>query len=720
MKLPAGGVPAILPKAAVPAWHRTLCPYCGVGCGLLVHVDGGLVTRVKGDPEHPANFGDVCAKAVHLPPTLRAESRLLHPMLRRERTRPFERVAWTAAIELAAARLRDIVAAHGPDAVAFYGSGQLLTEEYYVAAKLAKGFIGTNNFDTNSRLCMASAAVGYTRSLGADGPPASFADLEAADCFFLIGTNTADCHPIVWKRIRKRKLTDPDRVSVIVADPRFTETADIADCYLPLRPGSDIALLNAMLHVIWRDGRIDPAFIAAHTSGWETLLPVIERATPAWAADATGLTAESITAAARHFGRARAALTLWSMGINQSHVGTDKNAAILNLHLATGQIGRPGAAPFSLTGQPNAMGGRETGGLAHLLPGYRAVTDEAARTVVERHWGVPKGRIAPTPGRAALEIFDGLAAGDVRAIWILCTNPAASMPDLDVIERALERAELVVVQDAYHPTETTRFADILLPAAQWPEKAGVMTNSERRLTFLPKLVDPPGEALPDTEIIARLAHALGWGDSFAYEHAADIFDEFAALTAGAPCDYSGVSHARLQAEGPLQWPILDPTHPGTARLYTDGRFPTPSGRARFIPVEHAPLVESTDAEFPLILTTGRVRDHWHTMTRTGESPALMSRTPEPYLEMHLRDARRAGVRDGDFVEVTSRRGKVVAQTRVSEAIREGTCFLPFHWGRRHGLWKAANNLTLSVRDPLSRQPELKGCAVRVAPVKVPT
>ena len=294
------------------------------------------------------------------------------------------------------------------------------------------------------------------------------------------------------------------------------------------------------------------------------------------------------------------------------------------------------------------------------------------------------------------------------------------MPDLDVIERALERAELVVVQDAYHPTETTRFADVLLPAAQWPEKDGVMTNSERRLTFLPKLVEPPGEALPDTEIIARLARALGWGESFAYERSADIFDELAALTAGTPCDYSGVSHARLQAEGPLQWPIPSPTHPGTARLYTDGQFPTASGRARFIAVEHAPLVESTDAEFPLILTTGRLRDHWHTMTRTGESPALMSRTPEPYLDMHLRDARRVGIRDGDFVEITSRRGKVVAQTRVSETIREGTCFLPFHWGRRHGLWKAANNMTLSVRDPLSRQPELKGCAVRVAPVKVPT
>jgi len=406
-------------------------------------------------------------------------------------------------------------------------------------------------------------------------------------------------------------------------------------------------------------------------------------------------------------------MTLWSMGVNQSHVGTDKNAAILNLHLATGQIGRPGAGPFSLTGQPNAMGGRETGGPAHLLPGYRRIADAEARATVERAWGVPPGRIAPVPGRSALEIFEGLASGAVRAIWILCTNPAASMPDLDVVERALRRAELVIVQDAYHPTETTRFADVLLPAAQWPEKAGVMTNSERCLTYLPRLVEPPGEALPDAVIISRFAAEMGWKSAFAHESAAEIFDEFAALTAGTGCDYSGVSHARLRAEGPLQWPVPRPGHPGTARLYTNARFPTETGQARFIPVEHTEPAEPPDARFPLTLTTGRVRDHWHTMTRTAKAPALLHRTPEPVLELHPRDARRARVTDGDFVEITSRRGQVIAQARVSETIREGTCFLPFHWGRRLGFYKAANNLTLTVRDPLSHQPELKACAVRL-------
>jgi ferredoxin-nitrate reductase len=694
-------------------WHKTLCPYCGVGCGLLVRVEDGTVVRTKGDPEHPANFGDICAKAVHLPPVLRTPDRLLYPQLRARRDAGLTRVPWEMALRVAADRMREIVAIHGPDAVAFYGSGQLLTEEYYVASKLCKGFLGTNNFDTNSRLCMASAAAGYARSLGADGPPAAYEDLERADCFFLIGTNTADCHPIVFKRIKKRKLGAPDRVSVIVADPRFTETADIADLYLPLRVGSDIALLHGMLHVLWKDGVLDAAFIASHTTGWDELRAVIERYPPERAAAITGLSPASIVAAARCFGRAEGALTLWSMGINQSHVGTDKNAAIINLHLATGQVGRPGAGPFSLTGQPNAMGGRETGGLAHLLPGYRPVSDPAARAIVERHWGVAPGRIAPTPGRAALQIFEGLASGEVRAVWILCTNPAASMPDLDLIEKALRQADLVIVQDAYHPTETTRFADILLPAAQWPEKEGVMTNSERRLTYLPKLVDPPGEALPDAVIVSRFAQEMGWKEAFSYDNAAQIFDEFAALTAGTPCDCSGASHARLRREGPLQWPVPAADHPGTARLYPGGRFATPDGRARFVAVEHDEPVEPVDSGFPLTLTTGRVHDHWHTLTRTGHSPALMRRTPEPIVEINPRDARLAGVGDGEFVEITSRRGKAVAQARVTATIREGTCFLPFHWGRRLGFYKAANNLTLSARDPISHQPELKACAVRI-------
>jgi ferredoxin-nitrate reductase len=697
----------------VDEWRATACPYCGVGCGLLVQTRDGRVTKVKGDPDHPASLGDLCAKAVHLPPVLRAPDRLLHPHVRLRRDAPLERVPWELALRHAADRIREIVSAHGPDAVAFYASGQLLTEEYYVASKLARGFIGTNNFDTNSRLCMASAAAGYARSLGSDGPPASYADIDLADCFLLLGTNTADCHPVTFKRIRRRKREAPDAVTVIVVDPRWTETADLADLHLSLRPGSDIALLNAMLHVLWREDLIDQSFIAAHTSGWDGLRAVIERYPPERAAAVSGLSVDAVVTAALRFGRARAALSLWSMGINQSHVGTDKNAAIINLHLATGQIGRAGAGPLSLTGQPNAMGGRETGGLAHLLPGYRRVADAGARAAVERHWAIPPGRIPTTPGRSALDIFEGLASGEVRAVWIMCTNPAASMPDADVVEKALRQADLVIVQDAYHPTETTRFADVLLPAAQWPEKDGVMTSSERRLTYLPKLVEPPGEALPDAAIVTRFAAEMGWKEFFASESANEIFDEFAALTAGTVCDYSGVSHARLRRDGALQWPVPASDHQGTQRLYTAGRFPTPDGRARFVAVEHAEPLEAPDGRFPLVLTTGRVRDHWHTRTRTAKAPALAARTADPILEVNLGDARRAGIQDGDFVEVTSRRGKAVAQCRVSAAIREGTCFLPFHWGREAGFYKSANNLTLSGRDPLSHQPELKACAVRL-------
>ena len=694
-------------------WGRTLCPYCGVGCGLLMRTEAGRVTKAKGDPAHPANFGDICAKAVHLPGVLRTDDRLLHPHLRSRRDRELQRVPWELALRFTADRIREIVAEQGPDSVAFYGSGQLTTEEYYVGVKLAKGFIGTNNFDTNSRLCMASAAAAYTRSLGSDGPPTSYEDLEHADGFFIVGSNTADCHPIVFKRIRARKLGDPDGVTVVVADPRWTETADLADLHLPLRPGSDIALVNGLLHVLCDDGRLDTGFITASTSGWDDLRRVIACYPPERVAALTGLSAEIIVETARRLGQARALLTLWSMGVNQSHVGVDKNTALINLHLATGQIGRPGAGPLALTGQPNAMGGREMGGLAHLLPGYRSVTDADARRIVASHWGVDPERMASVPGRSALEIVDGLERGEVKAVWILCTNPAASMPDADRVERALRQAELVIVQDAYHPTETTRFADVLLPAAQWPEKDGVMTNSERRLTYLPRLVDPPGEALPDVEILTRFAHEMGWKAAFPTSSAEAVFAEAAALTAGTPCDYAGVSHERLRREGPLQWPAPTVDHAGTARLYADGRFPTGDGRARFVVVEHAEPVETPDARFSLTLTTGRVRDHWHTLTRTGKSPALARRTPEPIVDINGRDARRAGIVDGDFVEITSRRGKAVAQCRVTDGIREGTCFMPFHWGRSFGFYKSANNLTSSARDPISQQPELKACAVSV-------
>jgi ferredoxin-nitrate reductase len=703
-------------SSAVERWEKTYCPYCGVGCGLVAGIRNGSVAKIKGDPDHPSSLGDLCLKAVYLPEILRTDDRLTYPQVRPCQDRPFKRASWAQAMAYLANRFRSIIDEHGPDAVAFYGSGQLTTEEYYVANKLAKGFLGTNNFDTNSRLCMASAVAGYKTSLGSDGPPNAYADIDETNCLLLIGTNTADCHPVIFKRIKERKHRDPKRVMIMAVDPRRTETADFADLHLPIRPGTDIALLNSMLGVLIDANLIDGDFINRHTNGFRKLKEIVKKYSPKVVEDICGVPECLIVEAALIFGMAQNALTLWSMGVNQSSVGVQKNNAIINLHLATGKIGKPGSGPFSLTGQPNAMGGREVGGLSHMLPGYRSVEELKHREEVERFWRVPRGRIASKPGLPALEQFEALAQGKLKAIWILCTNPAVSAPDIDLIEKALRQAELVVVQDAYHPTATSRFAHVLLPAAQWSEKEGVMTNSERRITYMPQLVEAQGEALPDWKIISLFAQALGFGNAFSYQSSAEIFAEFAALTAGTACDLSGAIYERLKTGGPLQWPCPKAHHTGTERLYADWHFPTVNGKANLIPVHHALPVENPDDEYPLVLTTGRVKHHWHTMTRTGKNQALRRSAPDPILELNRADARRFNIQDADFVEIISRRGKVMAQARVTEEITRGTCFLPFHWGRDEGFFKAANNLTITARDPVSRQPELKACAVRVRKV----
>jgi len=697
----------------IERWEKSYCPYCGVGCGLVAGVKDGSVVKIKGDPDHPSSLGDLCLKAVYLPEILRTADRLLYPQIRSCQDGSFKRASWPQAMKYLAQRFHAIIDAHGPDAVAFYGSGQLTTEEYYVGNKLAKGFLGTNNFDTNSRLCMASAVAGYKTSLGSDGPPASYTDIDQSDCFFLIGANVADCHSVIFKRIKQRKSSEPGRVMVIAVDPRRTETADFADLHLPIRPGTDIALLNGMLYVLLEENLIDRDFLTNHTRGFAALLDTVKKYPPKVAEEICAVPECLIVEAALIFGKAERAMSLWSMGVNQSSVGVHKNNAIINLHLATGKIGKPGCGPFSLTGQPNAMGGREVGGLSHMLPGYRSVEERAHREEVARVWGIPHEQIRAEPGLSALEQFEALAEGKLKAMWILCTNPAVSAPDIDLIEKALRQAELVVVQDAYHPTATSRWAHVVLPAAQWGEKEGVMTNSERRVTYMPKLVEPPGEALPDWQILTLFARKMGFKKGFAYKSTEEIFAEYAALTAGTACDCSGVSYARLKHEGPLQWPCPKDDHPGTERLYGDGRFHTVDGRAQLIPVDHADPIEMPDDDYPLLLTTGRLKHHWHTMTRTGKNQALRRSAPDPILEINRTDAQRFGIQDADFVEVISRRGKVMVQCRVTEEITRGACFLPFHWGREHGFFKAANNLTIAARDPVSRQPELKACAVRV-------
>jgi len=697
----------------------TQCPYCGVGCGLLADVEDGRLVNVRGDRMHPTNRGRTCRKPLGLPFAVQAKDRATVPLWREDRDARFEPAGWEDVLGTVAGRMRAIVDEHGPDAVAFYISGQLLTEDYYAINKLAKGFLGTNNVDSNSRLCMSSAVAGYTGAFGFDGPPPAYADIALADCFLLLGTNTAACHPILWSRIRDRQA---EGAFVICADPRLTPTAERSNLHLPVRPGTDLALLSAMLHVVDRDGLLDSTFVERHTSGWAEARAVARDWSPERAGAVCGIDPVLVEQAAHRFAGAGGAMALWSMGANQSTVGTLKNRALINLCLATGQIGRPGSGPLSLTGQPNAMGGRETGGLSHLLPGYRKVAAAADRAAMADHWKIDVESMSATPGLPAVALFDALEAGTVKAVWIMATNPLVSLPDGQRARAALERAELVVVQDPHHPTETSSLAHAVLPAAAWPEKEGTMTSSERRIGLVRRVVDPPGEAKADWEIVAGLARHLGYADAFAWPDAAAVFDEFAACTAGRPCDMTGVSHERLRREGGVQWPcpaqVVD-SHPGTARLYADHRFLTPDGRARFAPTPHVDPAENPDSDFPILLTTGRVADQWHTMTRTGHSPALLASAGRPTLSVHPLDAATAGLQDGEEARIASRRGDARFKVAFDETLPHGVAFAPFHWGALHADAGAGtlNALTISAVDPDSAQPELKAVAVRLEPVR---
>jgi ferredoxin-nitrate reductase len=704
----------------VPGPKTTLCPYCGTGCGLSVEVAGGRVRSVTGDKGHPVNHGRTCRKPLELGSAVHAPDRPVAPLVRASRELPFAETSWDDALDGIATRLRTILDESGPDAIAFYISGQLLTEDYYAVNKLAKGFLGTNNVDSNSRLCMSSAVAGYTGAFGSDGPPPAYADLAAADCLLLLGSNTAACHPIVWSRIRDRQA---EGARVIVVDPRATPTAVAADLHLAVRPGTDLPLLNAMLGVLERDGLLDHDFIARHTSGFDATMEVAREWPVERAAEVCGVAAADIERAAEWFGAAGAAMTLWSMGANQSAVGTLKNRALINLCLATGNLGRPGCGPLSLTGQPNAMGGREVGGLAHLLPGYRRVDDGVDRAAMEAHWGVEPGALSAVPGLTATEMVDALLDGRVRAVLVAATNPVVSLPDGARVREAFERCELLVVQDCHHPTETSALAHVVLPAAAWPEKEGSMTSSERRVGLVKKLLHPPGEARPDWQIYAGLARALGFGDAFAWPDAAAVYDEFAACTAGRPCDVSGISHERLRREGSVQWPapaahVAGATPDGTLRLYEDRRPPTPDRRSRFGPAPHSAPADGTDDAFPMMLTTGRVADQWHTMSRTGKSSTLRAAAGVPTLSVHPDDGRTYGLVDGEDVRVRSRRrGTVVLRAAFDGSLPRGVAFAPFHWGALHAPAGAGavNGVSHATVDPTSKQPELKAIAVALAP-----
>ncbi len=698
----------------LPSIGEAVCPYCGVGCHLRFEGEGGRIQRVRGVETAPANRGRLCAKGAQLGPTLQTPDRLLYPQWRRQRSGEFERVSWEAALGHVAAEFRRILRRYGPQAVAFYGSGQLDSETVYVVGKLFKGHLGCNNTDSNSRLCMAAAVAGYRTSLGSDGPPCCYDDIELADVIFIIGSNMAEAHPVLFDRIRASKKVRPQQL-IVVADPRRTPTAAAADLHLPLRPGSDIALLNALGRILLLMDAVDYPFVAAHTNGFEQYRQFLLGQDLGELIAATGLEERQVYRLAQWIARAGAFLSFYCMGLNQSTVGMWKNNSLINLHLLTGQIGKPGAGPFSLTGQPNAMGGREGGLLAHQLPGYRFVEVAEHRREVEAYWGRPAGSIAPQAGLTAVEMFRALEKGQLRAIWIAATNPAVSLPDLHHVRRALQKAELVVVQDCYHPTETTRLADVLLPAAQWAEKEWTSTNSERMVSYSPRLVPPPGEAWPDWQILARFARTLGFS-GFDWPSAAAVWDEFIPLTAGRPCDMSGMSSERLRRCRHLQWPCPTPDHPGTPRLYQDRRFATPDGRAQFLPREHRLPRELPDHEFPFVLTTGRIYAHWHTLTRTAKCDKLTRREPGPYVEIHPQDAARLGVQEGEEVLLSSRRGTIQLAARLRPEVPPGLVFVPFHWGDEFSGGNAANYLTISAIGRVARQPELKFCAVNVEKV----
>ncbi|WP_092003069.1 bifunctional nitrate reductase/sulfite reductase flavoprotein subunit alpha [Paraburkholderia lycopersici] len=710
---------------------KSVCPYCGVGCGMILHVEDGQVVKISGDTEHPTNFGRLCTKGSSAHVALRKSGRLERAFVRRARDEDLVPLPLAQAIADTAHRLRATLDAHGPDALSFYVSGQMSIEAQYLVNKLAKGFVRTSNIESNSRLCMASAGSGYKLSLGADGPPGSYQDFDKADLFFVIGANMADCHPILFLRMMDRVKAG---AKLIVVDPRRNATAEKASLFLQIAPGTDLALLNGLLYLLHESGHTDPAFIAQYTEGWDAMPAFLEDYPPEKVAQITGLAEGDIRLAAQMIGAAPEWMSCWTMGLNQSTHGTWSTNAICNLHLATGRICRPGSGPFSLTGQPNAMGGREMGYMGPGLPGQRTVLAEDDRAFVEAAWGLAPGTLPVTVGGGTIDMFSRMAAGEIKACWIICTNPVASVANRQTVVAGLKAAELVIAQDAFLDTETNQYADVLLPGALWAEAEGVMVNSERNMTLMQRAVEPPGEALPDWQIIARVACGMGYADAFSYDSAAEVFDEitrFANPKTG--YDLRGASHAKLR-ETPLQWPVApgaaSDRHPlrylndgvsQTLKENADGSHPriafaTPNGKGVFFARPHVAPAELPDGTFPMVFNTGRLQHQWHTMTKTGKVPMLNKLNPGPFVEIHPEDAAALGIAAKDRVEVRSRRGRVVLPAVVSERVRPGNCFAPMHWNDVYGEDLCVNAVTSDAIDPVSQQPELKFCAVALARV----
>jgi assimilatory nitrate reductase catalytic subunit len=684
----------------------------------MVNYDNQARTAiVRGAPDHPANLGRLCSKGAALGETLSLDGRCLHPLMHGNQ------VDWSQALDEVAAKFSRVIQEHGPDAVAFYVSGQLLTEDYYVANKLMKGFIGSANIDTNSRLCMSSAVAGQKRAFGSDSVPCNYEDLERTNLVVIAGSNTAWCHPVIYQRIKKAK-TDNPALQIVVIDPRRTATCEIADMHLAIRSGTDALLFNGLLAYLHQHGEVNRPFIDYCTEGLAPALAVAQAsATLAQVATGCDLTEQQVAAFYELFARKEKVVTLYSQGVNQSSSGTDKVNSIINCHLLSGRMGRPGMGPFSLTGQPNAMGGREVGGLSNQLAAHMELGNAQHRHLVQSFWKSPV--IADKPGYKAVELFDAVLDGKVKAIWIMATNPAVSLPDNNRVRQALARCEFVVVSDCVTQTDTTAFAHVLLPAATWGERDGTVTNSERRISRQRAFRDAPGEARPDwwivCEVAQRMAKQLNWPAGFGYTTPREIFDEYAALTGynnhgTRDLDISalvGMDEAAYQNLAPVQWPVNAAHTAGTPRMFEDGIFFTTSGKAQFVPVTPRLPVNAPDALFPLILNTGRLRDQWHTMTRTGRSARLSAHEPEPFLQLHKRDAAEYAVSDGELVTVSSQWGVAVVRARLSDDIKPGTVFMPIHWSNQFASSARADALVNPVCDPYSGQPEFKHTPVNI-------
>lgn len=716
----------------------SVCPYCGVGCGMQLETDGNKILKVSGDKNHPTNFGRLCTKGQTSALALRESGRMEAAFIRNDRTSQSVQTPMDSAITATAKRLKSILNEHGPDALSFYVSGQMSIESQYLVNKLAKGFVRTNNIESNSRLCMASAGAGYKLSLGSDAPPGSYTDFDHTNLFFVIGANMADCHPILYLRMMDR--VKKSGAKVIVVDPRRTLTADKADLFMQIKPGTDLALLNGLLYLLLENGHTQPEFIAQFTQGWEAMPAFLSDYTPKKVAELTGIAEQDIRNAALMIGEAREFMTCWTMGLNQSTHGTWNTNAICNLHLATGKICRSGSGPFSLTGQPNAMGGREMGYMGVGLPGQRSLLVEADRVFIENMWSVEPGSISTKVGKGTVDMFERMAAGEIKACWVICTNPVASVPNRKIVIEGLQRTELVIAQDAFLDTETNRYADILLPGALWAEAEGVMINSERNLTLMQAAISPPGDALPDWQIVARVACEMGYADAFSYSSAEEVFEEIKlSYNPKTGYDLRGVSYNRLRKNS-IQWPCASESTATQANARNPIRylnngvnqtlkklengcipefvFATESGKANFFARPHVDAAEMPDATYPFVLNTGRLQHQWHTMTKTGKIATLNKLNPSPFVEIHPEDAAELGIKNNDKVEIRSRRGYAILPALLTDRVLAGSCFAPFHWNDIYGENLTINAVTSDAIDAISQQPELKICAVTLTRVEV--